>query len=446
MQNNHQTLKYSPTTKLTTKKRIQRAITFSILSGGMVLSSQAEATFGYFSHGYGTRTKAMAGAGLALPLDAVAGATNPANVAFLSERLEIGAALFSPRREFDANNEAGVNSPVAPGRFESGREYFVIPSYGQIWEWDESNHIGVSLVGNGGLNTDYGEAVFARFGAGQPAANQATNPTGVDLVQATLGLTWAHKLNERHAIGITPILAVQAFEAEGLQPFKAFSESPDNVTNKGRDWSYGGGLRLGWTGKMTDDFSLAASYQSRLYMSKFDKYKGLFAEQGDFDIPANWSFGIAFKPTSTVRFALDYLRIEYGSIDSIANPNNVALSPGALGSNNGLGFGWRDQTIVKFGFEWDYDPALTLRGGFGTASQVIPDDQVFFNVLATAVIRDHFTAGFTYKLDKDNEINMAAMYAPRETVSGTNINTGPQSFDVSMRQYELELSWTMKFD
>ena len=35
---------------------------------------------------------------------------------------------------------------------------------------------------------------------------------------------------------------------------------------------------------------LGLSYQTRIFMSEFDKYAGLFAGQGDFDIPSNYTF------------------------------------------------------------------------------------------------------------------------------------------------------------
>ena len=40
---------------------------------------------------------------------------------------------------------------------------------------------------------------------------------------------------------------------------------------------------------------LGVNYSSRVYMSKFDAYKNLFAEQGDFDIPSNWAVGVAYQ-------------------------------------------------------------------------------------------------------------------------------------------------------
>ena len=47
----------------------------------------AQATNGYFSHGYGVKSQAIAGVGIALPQDGLTAATNPAGTAFTGTRL-----------------------------------------------------------------------------------------------------------------------------------------------------------------------------------------------------------------------------------------------------------------------------------------------------------------------------------------------------------------------
>ncbi len=47
---------------------------------GAVCSTSALATNGYFSHGWGTKSKAMAGVAAALPQDTLVSATNPAGM------------------------------------------------------------------------------------------------------------------------------------------------------------------------------------------------------------------------------------------------------------------------------------------------------------------------------------------------------------------------------
>ena len=60
-----------------------RKLALSLATASIVLASgSASATNGYFTHGTGTKNKGMAGAGLAMPDDAISVANNPAAALF----------------------------------------------------------------------------------------------------------------------------------------------------------------------------------------------------------------------------------------------------------------------------------------------------------------------------------------------------------------------------
>jgi hypothetical protein len=68
------------------------------------------------------------------------------------------------------------------------------------------------------------------------------------------------------------------------------------VTERGFSNSFGAGVRVGWIGTINQSLSVGATFQTKTYMQKLDQYKGLFAEQGGFDIPANVAGGVALVP------------------------------------------------------------------------------------------------------------------------------------------------------
>jgi len=136
----------------------------------------------------------------------------------------------------------------------------------------------------------------------------------------------------------------------------------------------GWGVRVGWLGQINDMVSLGAYYSSKTWMQELDEYKGLFAEQGDFDIPSNFGVGIAIKATPDLVIAADIMRIQYSEVDSIANgfsnfygcpAFNIALGPFAptsnvsqsncLGGSNGPGFRLEDMTVFKLGVQYRID-------------------------------------------------------------------------------------------
>jgi long-chain fatty acid transport protein len=231
-----------------------------------LVATTAQATNGYMSHGYGTVSKGMAGAGTALPQDTLSAFSNPAGLTRLQKRYDVELELFSPKREYKANDD--FESPpfpnVPPGREKSENDWFLIPGFGINLPIDDRSTLAFALAGQGGMNSEYDTATFANF-APPPAQNPggeftATDPTGVDLAQMALGMTYARELGPfaglgitRQSIGITPILAVQRFKARGLEPFRALSVSPDNVTDNSYDYSWGGGVRVGWLGSLMHD-------------------------------------------------------------------------------------------------------------------------------------------------------------------------------------------------
>jgi len=402
------------------------------------LAGIASATNGYFSHGYSVKNKALAGAGVALPLDSLSASMNPAGMVSVGTRLDFGLTVFNPNREYTVR---GNPSPppafgLTPGTVESDSEWFLIPAFGFNKMLDDRHSLGISIFGNGGMNTDYDTSTF-----------YGSSPTGVDLMQLFITPTYAVKLNPKHAIGISPILAYQSFEAQGLEKFGefGFSSNPSKLTNKGHESSFGYGVRIGYLGEILTNLFLGASYQTKIFMDAFDNYKGLFAEDGDFDIPSNWTVGLAYKATPALTFVADVQTIYYSDVDSIANPLLNNLFSSKLGEDKGAGFGWDDMTVFKFGVQWQSSEAWIWRGGFSYGEQPIPDKEVLFNILAPAVIEYHATLGVTKKIGTNHEVDFCVMRGFPKEVDGPNPLDPQQKIKLKMDQWEFSVGYSYKF-
>ena len=397
----------------------------------------AMATNGYFSHGYGMKAKGMGGASVTATDNSFAGANNPAAAAWAGDRAELGVDLFSPQRGMSRTDSPfGFNASV-----DSEKNRFFIPELGFNRAINNQLGVGVSVYCNGGMNTDY---AGGQLNCGQGPANVlcGSGRLGVDLVQLIVAPTVAYKFNEQHSIGISPLLVHQRFKAEGLQAFTApgSSSAPASVTNNGTDTSNGLGVRLGYLGKINDRFSVGASYSPKIGMSKFSKYSGLFAEQGDFDIPANYTLGLSFQPVPAVTLALDYQRIAYSGVRAVANPSSPPVAQ--LGAANGPGFGWSDINVVKLGVQWQVMPALALRAGFNSGGNPIQGRDVTFNILAPGVTTRHYTLGGTYTLSPGTELTMSYMQAPTQSVTGASPNFGgTETIRMSQRALGIQMGW-----
>ncbi len=424
-------------------KKFSKGLVACAVTAALTIPMTAMATNGYFGHGYGTKNKGLAGGGVALAQDAMIAATNPAGMVMVGDRLDLGLAIFSPNsRGYTVTGPADEGSPafeLQPGYVESESDVFLIPHIARNWMLDSESSIGVSVYGNGGMNTEY-------TAGAPPAGTFYGGTTGVNLEQLFINATYSGKINATSSWGVSLIAVYQTFEAKGLGAFAPFSSNSAALTNNGKDTSTGFGAKFGWQGEVSKGLTLAASYQTEMDMSKFDDYAGLFAEGGDFDIPSTWTVGLAFdvSPKSTLTF--DVQQIMYSDIASIANPISL-IAPGNLGSSNGAGFGWEDMTIYKLGYQWETSPDWTWRVGVSQGDQPIPNSETMFNILAPAVMETHLTAGFTMKTGSDSEFNFAAMYAPNSSVTGANPLAGAtgQTIEIEMTQYELEASWAWKF-
>jgi len=191
-------------------------------------------------------------------------------------------------------------------------------------------------------------------------------------------------------------------------------------------------------------------------MGNFDKYKGLFAEEGGFDIPSNFTAGFAVRPTNQWLIALDFERIYYDDAKSVSNPSSLIYncaggqSSACLGGSNGAGFGWQNVDVWKIGVQYQLDEKWTLRGGFNYTDNPIQSQDVTFNILAPGVVKDQYTAGATYAIDKQSEITGAFMYAANNSVTGTSLLVGfgapPTTTEtISMKEYQLGVAYSRKF-
>ena len=423
----------------------------------------ATATNGYFAHGYGMKAKGMGGAATAMASDAMGGANNPASMVWVGDRLDIGIDWFRPIRS--AKREGSIGSANDFSQ-QSDSNNFFIPEFGYNKMLNNDLSLGVTVSGNG-MNTDYAG------GTNTPAActggvNPSTAPVlnglcgsgklGVSIEQVVIAPTLAYKIDSNNAIGVAPLLAYQRFYANGLDAFAPYSLYPRNLTNQGYDSATGLGMRIGWQGRVSDSVTLGAAYSSKVHMGRFDKYKGLFAEQGGFDIPENYSLGIAWKVVPVVTLTLDYERINYGGVKSIADssltvcaapnpPSGPATGSGCLGGSNGMGAGWSNVDVWKLGSEWQYSRELTLRAGFNHGDQPIQSNNVTSYILASAVVQDHLTLGGTYAFSANSELTVAYMHAFEKSVSGPTNPLFPVGGTeaIKMVQDSLGVSYGVKF-
>lgn len=435
------------------------------LAAMSLMGTPAMATDGYFAHGFGARHKALGGAGVADSTDSTASALNPAGLVHL-KRDEYTSAVtaFSPRRKYSASGTTSVAPFGGSGTIDSNKNWFAIPNLAYAHLLHDNPYIdviGFTVYGNGGMNTQYPASAggVGVFGGGQ---------AGVNLEQAIISLAFAKKIGN-FSFGLAPAIVRQKFRATGIASFGAngLSVGPKGTIDRGDDVSWGYGLRYGVEWTPMSNVRIGVAGNTRFQVSNFERYAGLFAQQGGFDIPASIQAGIAVDVMPNLTFMLDYKHIWYGDIAAISNPshNIVACaaavfaggsSPKCLGGENGAGFGWQDVDVIKVGAEWEALNWLTLRAGYSYTTQPIRGKDVTFNILAPGVVQSHFTGGAEVKLNDNWSVELEGMYAPQVSVTGPDVFNGlpvcagaagavPCNGTETIRMYQYEITAGIKY-
>lgn len=434
------------------ESKFKRSLISALVTGCMVIPATSHATNGMFMIGYGAKSVAMGGAAIGNPQDALAGAVNPAAVGVVGNRFELGTELFRPT----AKSSLGDMEQDSVATHHDSLNFFIIPHIGYSLVLSPDLTFGFSFVGAGGGGSRYQKNLYNNVV--NPGSADVNKPLGISLDIAQMNPTLALRFHDKHYVGGTLVLSFQKFRAIGLGYFANFTQTgttTTTLTDNGNDYAYGAGLRLGYLGKFMDDrLMLGAMATSKIYMTKFDKYSDLFAEQGDLDTPAILGIGLGFKLTPKLTTALDITYTMYEDVAAIGNAPPATGANGTifpvgeqnrLGKDDGLGFGWQNQTVFKLGLAYDLSEAVVLRTGWNYGKSPIPSDNgaLLFNIVAPATTQNHFTLGATYRSDPKTEWSFMYMYAFGYYQTGPAYIGG--SATIGMRQNSLGLTYDLKF-
>ena len=403
----------------------------ALLALAIMSAATSHATDGYFSDGYGIKSQGRAGVALTETDDAFGGANNPAAIVWATDRIDGGISYFRPIRSAER-----TGGGPADGQVTSGRDDFFIPEFAFKRALNNDIAVGLSLYGNGGMNTFYKDGILGPnnilFGPGH---------LGVDFTQLFVAPTIAWKFAPTQSIGLTPLIGYQRFKAYGLSAFSPLSQDPAALTDRGYDQAFGVGVRLGYLWNITPVLSVGAEYASPVFFQRFEKYQGLFAGSGAFDTPQNLGVGFGWQALPALRLGVDYKWIDYADVAAVGN---LSSNPGQLGQGSGPGFGWRSISIIKFGADWKLNDVLTLRGGYSYNENPIRSSDVTFNILAPGVIQQHLTFGGTYAFGHQ-ELTVAYVHGFLNSVTGPSAFVPGATEKISMYQDSVGIEYSYKF-
>lgn len=410
----------------------------------------AWATNGMDLEGYGPVATAMGGASFAYDNGAAAMMNNPATLGLMGEGSGIGVALGFLGPNVHANGS------------KSSADAFFMPAIGYVAKRGGLTY-GVGVYSQGGMGTEYGQASRMAYGTGDEVRSevgvgrfilplaynvdeQLTIGGSLDWVWATMDLKMAASTPQFMAMAsgkmsanfntaittlVSPPMSASAFRID-------FS---DHNAFGGQAFGSGFAGKLGLTYKPTPSLTVGATYHSKTHLddmktsggdAAFSAYNAAGTALGpamsgkvtihNFQWPETYGLGVAYQMNDKWLLAADYKRINWAEV---MKDFKMTFSAGADFADFTISQNWRDQNVLMIGAAYRLDAATTLRFGVNFSSNPVPDNRV--NPLFPAIVRNHYTAGFSYMLDARSGIDFAFAYAPKVSVRGTQVANTPFS-------------------
>ena len=398
--------------------------------------TDAHAGYGAYTSGQGVRSSAAGGIVYALVQDSTTLSANPALARQLGPRIDGLIEYNSASSHVDVNgNLLGQNDD-----YKSSQRDFVFPQAGFVVPLTEQLSVGMTGF-VAGFGSRYKPNPFQRFGA-EERVTLALNQVG-------LSTALAYELAPDQTLGLSLNLSYDAIEITGVQSLALFSETPQRFSDQGRSGVFGVGFSVGWYGRLTPWLTAGAGYRTQTWgQGRFEEYEGLFPEQGTVEFPAIFGGGFAVTPVNGWTVAVEIQRVPYSDQPAFGNPLSQ-IERNRFGSDDGPGFGWKDQTIGRVAVIYTPNLQWTLRLGYSRGTQQMARSETLFGTLGPDTSIQHYACGVSWDNDRGWEFSGAFVYSPSSTVRGKDsIPTlaGGGEVDVGMHAVTAAFAVTRHFD
>ena len=358
----------------------------------LLFASSLMAQTGHILQGIGAKNLSMGGAATGNPID-ISGAIhwNPASLtAFEGNQLKIDIGFFfsAPGLSSTVPTQQGIFS----GTTADDRGVSVMPNIAYAW-------------GKEGSKSRYAISAFGISGFGVTFPESNTNPInfpqnmgGFGKIQSDYALlqmafTWSYKVSETFSIGLAPTFNYATLELMPNPTANPSQTAGYPSTDKAN--TFGFGAQFGLFYDSGSGFKTGVSYKSKQSFGSFE-FNNTYLDNStgtnsfDMDYPAVYSVGIGYSKNK-VDFALDYRYIDY---ENTAGFNAAGWTQTA----SVAGFGWENISVISAGLQYKGIEKLPLRFGYTYSSNPISEAVAFFNVPATAIIKNAYQFGFSYEV------------------------------------------------
>jgi long-chain fatty acid transport protein len=234
-------------------KKLKRLSFLISITTSTLISSSAWAVNDATAGGYGTENAAMGGASIALSLDSIAAANNPAGMAYVGDVWDLNLQTIFGKSS---------SNYVLPGNQLNNSTTILALGFGFNYHLNDKVTVGLS-TSNGGSTADYKQA----------------------------------SLN----------IAYQNYESTGTIVPAPVPGGLFELPDHGKQTATGTGFRLGVLWQINPELSVGANYNSRTTMGPLNGYRNdvLQYSDGHIDIPELYGVRLSWRPTTDLTIAVD---------------------------------------------------------------------------------------------------------------------------------------------
>lgn len=274
---------------------------------------------------------------------------------------------------------------------------------------------------------------------GQAAHLVEMPPTGLQrtVVAPSLALRWG----ETGTVRLTGVLAYQRFATFnlGLAASDGWAPPPSWLG----DSSYGAGARMEVANTLSERLSWTVGYQSRVGMDTFDRYRGVFSDRADFDIPASATATLAYAITPNFSVDVGVQRIDYSTIKPFASSNLPRRFLALLGDSSSPVFAWKDLDVYSIGWTVRSDAIGSWQLRYTTRQQPVPTSKLLERALDSGVANNMVSLGWSRAFGSSSKVSLMASYAssPYFLLMPTYVTRN----DATASRFEFEALWSVRF-
>ena len=348
---------------------------------------------GHIMQGVGAVNMSMGGASTAQPID-ISGTLqwNPAALtAFDGEqaRLDIGLFFSSPELrstvpEFGTDGQPTGN--FFSGLTEDDRGVSPLPALSFVTGSADSKHrFGFSAFGISGFGVTFPESTTNPINMPQAMGGFGRVESDYSLLQ--MGVAYAYAISDQFSIGIQPTFNYATLE---LWPNPTASPTLAGYPRTDKASAFGFGGQIGLFFDSGKGFKAGTSYKTVQSFGEFEfenTYLDGTTATSTFtmDYPAIWSVGLGYS-VGYLDLALDYRLVDYENTEGF---DKKGWTPTATVA----GFGWKNISILSAGLQYKYFKGVPIRLGYTYSTNPISSEMAFFNIPATAIIKNAFQLG-----------------------------------------------------